>query len=440
MADALPGIVGFVAGLVLGGFFVWLWDRARLGVLRERISRLGEEVGLLRPYAEENQRLRIALAEVRKEHGTEVEKNVWVERSQTQLREAFEALAGRTLESNSEAFLKRARDQIDALLQQARGELKTQRSEIQRVVEPLEKNLHDLGGHLRQLEEKREGAYQSLQEQLRQLGHVHRQLSESTVRLTESLKSPTVRGRWGEMQLRRVVEMAGMAPHVDFVEQATGDSRRPDLIVRLPNGGILPVDAKAPMDAFLEAIEAPDEATRKTRLDAHAGAMRHRAHELGQRRYWDQFENAPEFVVMFVPNEACLSLAFERDGDFLEYSFRHNVLPSTPVTLLALLKAVAYGWQQSQITENARRIALSGKELYERLGIFIEHLGRAGKGIQGAVDAYNQAVGSLERRVVPSVRRLRELGVASDDLPAPESVTTQTRTPSALPVEEKSTL
>ena len=226
--------------------------------------------------------------------------------------------------------------------------------------------------------------------------------------------------------------MADLVAHVDFEEQATTGEGRPDMIVHLPNQGILPVDSKTPMLAYLEALEDGEGSTRETRLKEHATAIRGRIRELSQKRYWEQFERAPEVVVMFVPNDACLSAAFEKDPDLLEYAMQQRVLPTTPVTLLALLKTVAYGWQQHKVAENAREIAKQGRELHDRLGKFVEHFQRTGSGLDNAVKAYNEAVGSLESRLFPAARRLKEMGAASADVPLPANVDRALRTPGQL--------
>jgi DNA recombination protein RmuC len=233
-----------------------------------------------------------------------------------------------------------------------------------------------------------------------------------------------------------VVELAGMVAHVAFDEQAVVEAGRPDLIVYLPNRGILPVDAKAPMQAFFEAMEAGDGETRRLKLKAHADAVRSCVRDLGQKKYWEQFEKAPEFVVMFVPNDTCLSAAFEHDPELLEFAFQQRVLLTTPVTLLALLKAVSYGWQQQQITENVQQIAEQGKALYERLAKFIEHLSRTGEGLDRAVRAYNEAIGSLESRVMPAARRFGELGAMTRELTSPETIEHQPRRPALLETPE----
>jgi DNA recombination protein RmuC len=286
-----------------------------------------------------------------------------------------------------------------------------------------------MDGYVRELERKREGAYQRLQEQLQNLATTHSELQTTTINLSQALKSPTVRGRWGEMQLRRVVEMAGMVKHVTYDEQVTTDGGRPDMIAYLPNGGVLPVDSKVPLAAYLDAMEAKDEETRRTKLGKHAKAMQDRIQELSQKKYWEQFDNTPDFVVMFVPNEACLGAAFEINPSLLEYGIEKHVLISTPVTLLALLRAVAYGWQQQQITENARQIAEQGRELYRRLETFIGHMAELRKDLNKTVDGYNKAVGSLERRLLPAARRFEEMGVTASELDVPQTIDTQAKLP-----------
>ena len=323
------------------------------------------------------------------------------------MREAFTALASEALRANSEALVSRAK-----------GDLKD-------LVEPLKENLTSLDGYVRELESARRGAYESLQQRLSQLGETHAKLQETTTTLTQALKSPTVRGRWGELQLRRVVEMAGMVSHVAFDEQAYTEGGRPDMIAYLPNEGILPIDSKVPLESYLAAMEATNEKQRRLKLDQHAKAMRERVKELGQRQYWDQFERAPDFVVMFIPNEACLGAAFENDPDLLEYAIDKKVLISSPVNLLALLKAVAYGWQQHQITDNAIKIAKEGQELYNRLVNFLDRLADVGKNLKKSVESYNRAMGSLDKRLLPAVRRFQEMGLSTTELDAPQKIEAQ---------------
>ncbi|MFQ5851936.1 MAG: DNA recombination protein RmuC, partial [Candidatus Binatia bacterium] len=330
----------------------------------------------------------------------------------------------------------RANDQLDNLLNQARGDWNIQRREIQELVKPLEETLETLDSQVHDLEQKREGAYQELQAQLGHLGETYHQLQSTTATLVKAFKAPGVRGVWKEVQLRRVVEMAGMMEHVDFNGQAA-DVARPDMIVHLPNKGILPVDAKTSMQAYLEAMEASDEEVRKKKLDAHSGELRQRIVELGERCYWQQFEHTPELVAMLMPNDACLGVAFERDPELLEFAIQQRVLLTTPLTLLALLKAVAYGWQQHQVLENARQITAQGERLYDRLSSFLNHMNGLGRRLDLAVRDYNKAVGSLQGRVFPSARRLREMGVTSMELPTVAAIESQTGPPASPDLDEE---
>ena len=383
MVIALASMFAFVVGLLTG---LAVWHRSR--------SRSQQELS----------DLKLRVASVEGEREGDAEKLEWVRKAEENMRDAFKALAGDALKSNSETLTSQVK------------------RDFQGVVDPLKESLTSLDGQVRALEKNREGAYKSLEQQLTQLRDTHAKLQQTTITLTEALKSPTVRGRWGEIQLRRVVEMAGMVNHVAFDEQATTDLGRPDMIAYLPNGGVLPIDSKVPLASYLEAMDGADDNLRKGHLRDHAKAMRARVKELGQKQYWDQFPSAPDFVVMFVPNEACLGAAFEIDPGLLEYAIEKKVLISSPVTLLALLRAVAYGWQQHQITENAVKIANEGRELYGRLQTFIKHFGDLGDSIDKLVHRYNSTVGSLDRRLIPAARRFEELGLATEEVEAPREV------------------
>jgi len=258
----------------------------------------------------------------------------------------------------------------------------------------------------------------------------HANLQKTTVSLTQALRSPTVRGRWGELQLRRVVEMAGMVKNVSYTEQVSTGKGHPDMIIYLPNGGELPLDAKVPLEAYLDAMESEDGYERKVKLLSHVKAMKDRVRELSRKQYWDQFEQAPDFVVIFVPNEACLGAAFDFDSGLLDFAIERHVLITTPVTLIALLKAVAYGWQQHQITENSRKIAEQGKELYQRLTVLFERFTDLRKNLNRTVDSFNKTVGSLEGRLLPSARRFEEMGITTKELIVPEQIDMQVRLPS----------
>ena len=376
-------ITGFLVGLFIG---LAVWLRAKSISQRERET------------------LKIHLAELEKEREADADKLKWAEQAETKMREAFAALASEALRANSET-----------LTQQARGDLKN-------LIEPLKENLTSIDGYVRELEGARKGAYESLQQRLSQLGETHARLQETTTTLAQALKSPTVRGRWGELQLRRVVEMAGMVNHVAFDEQASTESGRPDMIAYLPNEGVLPIDSKVPLESYLAAMETTDDQIRKLKLEQHAKAMRERVKELGRKKYWDQFEKSPDFVAMFIPNEACLGAAFENDPGLLEYAIEKKVLISSPVNLVALLKAVAYGWQQHQITDNAIKIANEGQELYNRLVNFVDRLSDVGKNLKKSVDGYNRAIGSLDKRLLPAVRRFQEMGLSATKIDTPQEI------------------
>jgi len=375
-----------------------------------------------------NESLRIANAKLEEELRAEREKAASLDAIQERMRETFAALAHEALTSNSSQLLTHSRDQLEALLNQVRGDWGTQKEELKGLVDPLSKGLDAIDRQVRELEQKREGAYRSLGEQLRSLGDAQTQLRQSAVRLEQSLKSSTTRGRWGELQLRRVVELAGMTNHVDFSEQVRGEQGQPDMIVRLPNEGILPIDAKTPASAYLEAMEL-DGDRRAQKLVDHAKAMRARVVELSRKAYMDQFDRAPEVVVMFVPYESALAVAFEQDPGLLEYGIQHRILVASPVTLLALLRAAAFGWQQQHVAENARVIAEQGRELYGRFLNVLKPFSDAGDRLGKAVASYNQAVGSIEARLKPSLQRFQEAIVSSEGAPTLEPIDETPRLP-----------
>lgn len=341
----------------------------------------------------------------------ERDKYAWTESAREQLQNSFKVLATTELESRS--------SQLKA----------TAKEELGGVIAPLKEELGKLDRQVRELEAKREGAYSTLGEQLKGLHSLQDSLRQQTTTLAQALKSPTVRGRWGEIHLRRLVELSGMGRHVDFSEQESTDSGRPDMVIRLPEKGIVPVDSKVPLDAFLRAMETDDENTRRPLMAEHAKAFRNRIRELSQRAYWEQFERIPEVVVMFVPVDASLSAAFQADRDLFEYAFQNKVLVTSPIALFALLRSIAFGWQQQQVAENAQQIAAQGKTLYERVATFVGHVSGVGKSLEASVKKYNEAVGSLDTRVLPAARRLRELGVGNAEIEAPGPVDAQPRLP-----------
>ncbi len=390
-----------IIGFAIGALIAWLWSRAR--------------------SQEQNSRLRIGKAQLEEELRSEREKATSLDAISDRMKETFTALAHQALTSNSEQLSSRSRDQLSGLLAEVRGDWGTHKEQLKGLVTPLNKALETMDRQVRELEQKREGAYRTLGEQLRTLGEAQTQLRQSTVRLEQSLKSSTARGRWGELQLQRVVELAGMTDHVDFSQQVSGEQGRPDMVVHLPNQGILPIDAKAPATAYLEAMNLEGE-QRTQKLVEHAKAMRSRILELSRKAYMDQFEKAPEIVVMFVPFESALSAAFEQDPDLLEYGIEQRILVASPVTLLALLKAAAFGWQQYHVAQNAQLIAEQGRELYTRFLNVINPIAETGDKLGKAVDSYNKAVASMESRLIPALKRLKDSSVASEETPKLEPI------------------
>jgi DNA recombination protein RmuC len=400
MLEVILLVIGLLAGTAIG----WLLANMRLSrrFQDEREPRIAAET---------------RLEEI--ERQLESQRSL-VEDAKAHLGDTFKALSSDALRSNSQAFIESA------------GQ----------ALEPLREALRRYETHLREIEAQRQSAYGGLEAQLKSLLSSEQQLQRETSNLVNALRRPQVRGRWGELTLQRAVELAGMSEHVDFSQQVSAESDdgrlRPDMIVHLPAGRHVVVDAKVSLEAYLDAVEAPDDDLRKAALTQHCRQIRDHIRQLAQKSYWAEFEPTPEFVVMFVPGESFLHAACSVDNAIIEEAMREGVVLASPTTLVALLRAVAYGWRQEQLAENAMKISNLGSELYDRVRTFASHLSEMGKRLTSATQAYNRAIGSLESRVLPTARRFRELGAAGgEELPEPQPVETSARQLAAPEVSDE---
>ena len=388
-----------VAGLLLAALsalVAWLPQQRRNQALREENIRLQSELEAERRASEE----RRAAYEVAKK----------------QLGDSFNTLAADALKHNSAQFLHLAQENFKQLHLKSEHELNAREKAVENLVKPIREALEKTEQQVRQMEKERQNAYGSLSKHLETMTETQRQLQSETRNLVQALRRPEVRGQWGEMTLKRLAELAGMVEHCDFFEQEQvrseeGQALRPDMIVRMPDGRDIVVDAKTPLDAYLSAIEATNDEEKQIALQRHARKVRDRVRELSTKAYWKQFKNSPDFVVLFIPGDQFLSAALDLDRKLLEDAMAEKVILATPTSFIALLRAVAYGWRQQALAENAEKIRIVGEELYGRLSTFADYMSKLGRSLDSSVGHFNKAIGSFDSRILPSARKFTEMGI-----------------------------
>ncbi len=389
------GAPALAIGLALGGLIVWLAVRSRQRRLKDTVEVLSDRL--------------------KDQDALQTERDAAFEAATSRLATSFSELANLSLKSNSETFLRLAQENLGAQQERAKSELSAREQAVENLVKPIRDALQQSQAQIAALEKSRSEAYGSIREQIEAMRTSQQTLTQETQNLVKALRRPEVRGRWGEITLRRLVELAGMVEHCDFQEQVhtSTDEKtiRPDMIVRMPDNRELVVDVKTPLDAYLEAIEATDTTQRQLGLQRHARNVREHIRKLSSKIYWDQFSKSPEFVILFIPGDQFLSAALTQDPDLIEYALSEQIILATPTSFVALLKAVAYGWRQLALADNAEEIRKLAEDLYGRLTAFTSHMNKVGKQLAASVENYNRAVGSLERKVLPGARKFVELGI-----------------------------
>lgn len=407
------GAPALAIGLVVGALITWLVSRQRHKKLAQRISE--------------------AESHLKNQETLQAEREAAFEVANSKLTRAFSDLANQSLKSNSENFLRLAEQNLGTQQEKAKRELSEREKAVEALVKPIRDSLDASQKQISELEKARSQAYGGIKNQLEAMQLSQKSLTQETQNLVKALRRPEVRGRWGEITLRRLVELAGMVEHCDFMEQvhtvSDGQIIRPDMIVKMPDQRELVVDVKTPLDAYLEAAEATDDAQRKLGLERHAKNVRAHIRMLASKAYWDQFDESPEFVILFIPGDQFLSAALSEEPDLIEYALSKQIILATPTSFVALLKAVAYGWRQLALADNAKEIRILAEDLYGRLATFVTHMNRVGRQLASSVENYNKAVGSLERSVLPGARKFVELGVhANKDLEKLETLEPVPRT------------
>jgi DNA recombination protein RmuC len=382
-------------GLVLGALIAWLTARSRQ-------NRLNDDIRLLE-------------TRIKDQDALQAERDSAYEAATTRLATAFSNLANQSLKANSENFLRLAEQNLSAHQERAKRELGDREQAVENLVKPIKEALKQSQQQISELEKSRSEAYGGIKSQLKSMQDSQQTLAQETHNLAKALRRPEVRGRWGEITLRRLVELAGMVEHCDFQEQVHTSAEdtviRPDMIVRMPDRRELVVDVKTPLDAYLEAVEAKDDAQRQLGLKRHARNVREHIRKLSSKAYWKQFSQSPEFVILFIPGDQFLSAALNEEPDLIENALSQHIILATPTSFVALLKAVAYGWRQLALADNAEEIRGLAEDLYGRLVTFVGHLNKVGKQLSSSVENYNRAMGSLERKVLPGARKFVELGI-----------------------------